>query len=104
MKKYISLFTAAAILMFAACSPKKLDRSHAPAAGPAPKVQIGQYQLVQLDNGMKLIVVENHKLPRVTYSIGLDIDPILEGQKAGYVQMAGDLLSARSNIEKQSSD
>ncbi|MBL0314650.1 MAG: insulinase family protein [Flavobacteriales bacterium] len=94
MKKYISLFTAAAILMLAACSPKKLDRSHAPAAGPAPKLQIGQYQLVQLDNGMKLIVVENHKLPRVTYSIGLDIDPILEGQKAGYVQMAGDLLSA----------
>lgn len=94
MKKYISLITLAAVFVLAACSPKKLDRSHAPAAGPAPKLQIGQYQLVQLDNGLKLIVVENHKLPRVSYSIGLDTDPILEGPIAGYVQMAGDLLGS----------
>jgi zinc protease len=101
MKKFISLFSATLVILLVACSPKKVDRSHAPAAGPAPKIQIGQYQLTQLSNGLKLIVVENHKLPRVSFSIGLDIDPTLEGQKAGYVQMAGDLLAAGTTTKSK---
>jgi predicted Zn-dependent peptidase len=43
---------------------------------------------------MKLIVVENHKLPNVTYSLSLNLTPIAEGNKAGYISIAGDLLSA----------
>jgi predicted Zn-dependent peptidase len=39
-------------------------------------------------------VVENHKLPVVSYSLSLDIDPIYEGEKAGYTGFAGDLLRA----------
>lgn len=95
MKKHISFLSAALILFLAACSTKApLDRSKVPAPGPAPKIQIGQYQMFTLENGMKMIVVENHKLPRVSYSINLDIDPVLEGDKAGYVEMAGTLISA----------
>lgn len=95
MKKHLTIFTAVLALFLAACtSQAPLDRSKVPAAGPAPKIQIGQYQLFTLENGMKMIVVENHKLPRVSYSINLDIDPILEGEKAGYVEMAGSLISA----------
>ncbi len=73
---------------------QKIDRSKAPAAGPAPKIQIGAYQLFTLNNGLKVIVVENHKLPTVSYSLQLDIDPIKEGDKAGYTSMAGSLMSA----------
>jgi predicted Zn-dependent peptidase len=73
---------------------QKVDRSKAPAAGPAPKIQIGSYQLFTLDNGLKVIVVENHKLPTVSYSLQLDLDPIKEGDKAGYTSMAGTLMSA----------
>jgi predicted Zn-dependent peptidase len=94
MKKYI-IFLFAIAIAFAACTPTaQLDRSKVPAPAAAPKIQIGQYQLITLDNGMKMIVVENHKLPRVSYSINLDIDPVLEGNKAGYVEMAGSLMSA----------
>ena len=50
-----------------------------------------------LDNGLKVILVENHKLPRVSFQLRLDIDPVKEGDKAGYVSMAGDLLRSGTN-------
>ena len=37
-------------------------------------------------------MVENHKLPRVAFSLTFDRDPVLEGDKAGYVSMAGQML------------
>lgn len=94
MKNILYILLAAVAMTFAACKATQVDRSIVPVAGPAPKIQIGQYQLFTLDNGLKVIVVENHKLPRVSYSVNFDIDPILEGSNAGYVQMAGGLMSA----------
>lgn len=91
MKKYITSIFALAIAF--AGMTQKVDRSKAPAAGPAPKIQIGSYQTFSLDNGLKVIVVENHKLPNVSYSLQLEIDPIKEGDKAGYVSFAGDMMS-----------
>ncbi|MGI9541769.1 MAG: M16 family metallopeptidase [Cyclobacteriaceae bacterium] len=70
-----------------------LDRSKPPLPGPAPEIQLGTYESFTLENGMKVFVVENHKLPRVAFSLLLDVDPILEGDKAGYISTAGDLLS-----------
>lgn len=70
----------------------QVDRSKAPEPGPAPKIQIGEYQSFQLKNGLKVFVVENHKIPRVAFSLILDNEPIIEGDKAGYVDFAGQLL------------
>ncbi|NOX17550.1 MAG: insulinase family protein, partial [Chlorobi bacterium] len=70
----------------------QVDRSKQPEAGPAPKIELGKYDTFQLDNGLKVIVVENHKLPRVAFSLQLDYDPILEGEHTGYVSLAGELL------------
>ncbi len=72
----------------------QLDRSIRPNPGPAPKIQIGDYKLFTLDNGLKVIVVENHKIPKITYQLSLDIDPVIEGNQAGYVSITGDLLRA----------
>lgn len=63
-----------------------------PTPGPAPVIQLGESQTFTLENGLKVIVVENHKLPRVSYRISLNLDPITEGSKAGYVSTAGGLL------------
>ena len=71
----------------------ELDRSKVPAPGPAPKIQIGDYQSFTLENGLKVFVVENNKLPRVSFSLIIDRDPIIEGDHAGYVSTAGQLLS-----------
>lgn len=72
----------------------QLDRSIRPNPGPAPKIQLGEYKLFTLDNGLKVIVVENHKIPKITYQLSLDIDPVLEEDQAGYVAITGELLRA----------
>jgi zinc protease len=91
MKKLIyTLF----ILFITLSVSAQLDRSIRPQPGPAPKIQLGDYELFTLDNGLKVIVVENHKIPKITYQLSLDIDPVFEGKYAGYVSMTGDLLRA----------
>lgn len=72
----------------------KIDRTKAPEPGPAPKLNIGKAEKFELDNGLKVIVVENHKLPKVSFQLTVDMDPVLEGNKVGYTNMAGDLISA----------
>ncbi len=70
----------------------QIDRSQAPAPAPAPEIVLGDYTVETLENGLTLIVVENHKLPRVSYRLTLDVDPIFEGSRAGYTSMAGSLM------------
>ncbi len=90
MKKItiLSLVALLAIPTFA-----QVDRSVRPTAGPAPEIKIGESQSFTLDNGLKVFVVENHKLPRVAISLSFDIKPFTEGDKVGYSDIAGDLLA-----------
>ena len=67
-------------------------RSQAPAAGPARQINMGDFNVEELPNGLTLVVVENHKLPRVSYSLSLKNDQINEGDQAGLVSFAGDLM------------
>lgn len=90
MKKIISLFVLTLICTSAAFA--QLDRSIMPPPGPAPKIQLADYKMFQLENGLKVIVVENNKLPVVSFNLSIDRDPILEGKNAGYVSAAGELL------------
>lgn len=69
-----------------------LDRSIRPVPGPAPIIKIGEYQSFELPNGLKVFVVENHKIPRLSYSLVLDYDPIFEGEMAGYSEFSGELM------------
>ena len=70
-----------------------LDRSKPPEPGPAPEIKLGTAETFTMDNGLKVFVVENHKLPRVAFSLVLDLDPMFEGENAGYISTAGQLLS-----------
>lgn len=67
-------------------------RKTAPAPGAAPKIQLGTYQEFTLTNGLKVIAVENHKLPRVTFELTVDVPPLKEGDYAGAANLAGQLL------------
>lgn len=80
----------------------QLDRSIRPEAGPAPKINIGKSESFKLSNGLKVYVIEDHKLPVISYNLFLDINPILEGNKAGYTSLAGDLL--KSGTKNRSKD
>lgn len=71
----------------------QIDRSTPPAPGPAPIVQMAGHTSFALSNGLQVIVVENHKLPLVSIQMRFDIPPVVQGDKAGYVDMVGDLLA-----------
>ena len=53
-------------------------RSGAPTPGEARAIQLGKANSFDLSNGLKVIVVENHKIPRVSYQLSLNNDQILE--------------------------
>ena len=72
--------------------PAQAQQTTPPPPGPAPEIKLGEYEHFTLKNGLKVYVVENHKLPVVSMSLVLDRDPILEGEKAGYVQVAGQMM------------
>lgn len=69
-----------------------LDRSIKPKPGPAPEIKMGKTESFTLPNGLKVYVVENHKLPVIALSIQFDVRPELEGDMAGYRDMMSELL------------
>ena len=116
MKK-LSIYTLL-LLLFAACTPKTGEkmtdlkdksegmeeaikeariteafRKGAPAPTAAPKIELGEAKKFKLDNGLRVIVVENHKLPRVSFQLFIDAPVVAEGDKAGYIDLAGQLLN-----------
>lgn len=86
------ILTLLCLLFFVGSGFAQLDRSIKPKPGPAPKIQIGNYDSFVLPNGLKVFVVENHKIPKVSYHLLLDYEPVLEGENAGYVDMTGQML------------
>ncbi|MGY0391501.1 M16 family metallopeptidase [Bizionia sp. KMM 8389] len=70
----------------------QIDRSKQPKAGPAPKITLEEPGEFELKNGLKVLVVENHKLPRVSYSLRIDNNPIFEGDIAGVTSVLGAML------------
>ncbi|MBO3115393.1 insulinase family protein [Winogradskyella sp. DF17] len=61
----------------------QVDRSKMPEPGPSPKIVLEEPTEFELKNGIKVLVVVNRKLPRVSYSLTIDNKPIPEGDKAG---------------------
>ncbi|SDS33680.1 Predicted Zn-dependent peptidase [Winogradskyella sediminis] len=70
----------------------QIDRSKQPKAGPEPEITLEVPQEFELKNGLKVLVVENHKLPRVSYSLRIDNKPIATGKKAGVESLIGSML------------
>ncbi|MEM6316983.1 MAG: insulinase family protein [Bacteroidota bacterium] len=68
-------------------------RKTAPEPGPAPKIEVGSADNFTLSNGLKVFVVENHKLPKVSFQVFVDFPPFMEGEYAGTADIAGQLLS-----------
>ncbi len=87
-------FILIALMGLSTVAHAQLDRSKRPEAGPAPEIQLGEAQSFTLDNGLKVFVIENDKLPRISFSLRLDVDPVLEGDKAGLSDMIGEMMTA----------
>ncbi|SDW25377.1 Predicted Zn-dependent peptidase [Lutibacter oricola] len=90
-----------AIFFLSVSVTAQIDRSIQPKPGPAPKINLGTPKTFELKNGLKVLVVENHKLPRVSATLTIDNNPISEGDKAGVSSLLGSLLgSGTTNISK----
>lgn len=90
MKKTIATATLAVLLSVFTMSAQ-IDRSKAPEPGPAPKIEFGDFEKFTLDNGLRVIVVEDHERPVVSFSLNFVVDPFVEGDKAGESSFFGDL-------------
>jgi zinc protease len=88
MKTIYMTLLAACLSLPAAAQTKQTP----PPPGPAPEIKVGEAQVFALKNGLKVYVVPNHKVPAVSISLLLDVDPVLQGDKNGYVEMAGSML------------
>ena len=99
MKNRIILLITTMLISFSISA--QLDRSIQPVGGPTPKIKLDKPKEFKLKNGIKVLVVENHKLPRVSYSLRIDGTPILEGEKAGVLSILGEMLgNGTTSIEK----
>jgi len=77
-------------------------RKTAPQPGPAPKIEIGSADNFNLSNGLKVFVVENHKLPRVSFQIFVDVPPTMEKEFVGASSIAGQLLKTGTITKSKS--
>lgn len=70
-----------------------IDRSKQPKAGPAPVLTIKDPVIYKMPNGITVLVVEDHRLPKVSASLTIDAGPITEGSKAGVLSLMGGMLN-----------
>lgn len=71
----IKLFALISLFLLSISVIAQVDRSKQPQPGPAPKISLNVPSEFKLQNGLTVLVVENHKLPRVTYTLTLDNPP-----------------------------
>ncbi len=97
------LFITISILFLTTlCNAQGIDRSNAPEPGIAPAINIGKPAKFELDNGLKVFVVENHKLPKISFQLTVDMDPVLEKGHVGLSSMMGDMLGAGTSTKTKS--
>jgi len=77
--------------LFLTIAMQAQDRSQ-PKPGPAPTINIKKPVSFVLPNGLKVLVVEDHKLPRVSFNLSIDNAPYAEGDKKGVDELTGSLI------------
>lgn len=80
----------------------QIDRSVQPEPGPAPKINLQKPKEFSLANGLTVLVVENHKLPRVTFSLSLDNPRSVEGDIKGVYSLTSSMMgNGTAKISKE---
>ena len=104
MKKMITRFTKYILLIALVASNfifSQVDRSQIPPSGPDPEIKLGQPYEYELTNGLKLIIVENNKLPRASVSLFIDSQSYSSDGKTGIGSITSSLLGkGTKNISK----
>jgi predicted Zn-dependent peptidase len=92
MKKVLTI-TITSLFFYFSQAQIKIDRTKRPEPGPAPIIKLKDPVIYKLPNGITVLIVEEHKLPRVSSSFYIDAGPIKEGAKAGVMELMGRMLN-----------
>ncbi|MBB6681914.1 insulinase family protein [Aequorivita sp. 609] len=99
MKKHIYLLIASIFVSTLAVA--QIDRSKQPKPGPAPTINVTQPGTFNLNNGLKVLVVEDHTLPAVRVQLVIDNPLHASGKKAGVEAIVSAMLgNGTTNISK----
>ena len=83
----------------------QIDRSKAPDPQPNPEIKIEIPESMSFANGLQVIMVENHKLPKVSFQLYIDYPTPMEGEKVGLRSVFGEMLeSGTKNTPKDEFD
>ncbi len=83
----------------------QLDRSIIPAASEPKEINIKDSEVFTTENGITVILSENHKIPKVSVRYVAGSDERIEGEKAGLSELAGEMImSGTSNRSKDQLD
>ena len=93
MKKVINILI---ITLFVFSLQAQIDIPEMPSEGPAPKIHLGKPKTFTLKNGLQVMVVENHKLPRVYAKLTIDNPPVKLGDVVGVEELLGQLFGSGS--------
>lgn len=92
--RFINSVLLVGVIVVSSCSSNaKIDRTQAPRPSEAPVINIPKPIEFTLENGLQVFVVENHKLPKVSFQLTVDADPLLEKNKVGLSDLTGELMS-----------
>ncbi|MCW2117893.1 M16 family metallopeptidase [Flavobacterium sp. 7A] len=87
MKRHSILF----ILLLFTATMQSQDYKQ-PKQGKPPVVNVKKPQAFTMSNGLKVMVVEDHKLPRVTFNLTIDNPPFAEKDKKGVDDLTSSLM------------
>ncbi|RLK03016.1 insulinase family protein [Tenacibaculum discolor] len=90
------IFSIITILFLSLTVSAQIDRTQQPKPGPAPKINLGTPKKFALPNGLQVLVVENHKLPRVSTTLTIDNPPMSYGDKKGVEGLLSGMLGTGS--------
>src|ERR1700761_4358067 len=89
--RYATVFLSA--LLSAGALQAEIDRTQAPAAGPAPEAAFPDYQTVTLPNGLKVFVIEDDRKPTLTLRLMIRSGSIFDGPKTGTARFVANMLN-----------
>ena len=91
MKKQLT-YIAACFLFSGMVMAQKINLDQMPKPGPTPTINITSPKSFKLKNGLTVMVVENHKLPKVNVTLSMDRPPIYEGNITGVSSILAEQL------------
>jgi len=78
-------------LIFCVLSTAQFDRSM-PDSEPAPQINFEEPVSYELKNGLKVMFIENRKLPKASVNLFIDNPPVIEGELSGIGYLTGGIM------------